>query len=324
MPTSLRAHLHALRSKTLRAHWADLKAQLPSRLNQLHRVVTLPSSIYFLTWHTRVHPAYKVTRWDRAKLAAKFFWNNSKVPSLSFYRGHLVMAMKLLELPPDVPGCVVECGCFKGAMTVNLSIICKIVGRKLVVYDSFEGLPEPTQRDYWPEGVPFIPGVFMGALDEVRENVARYGAPEVCEFRKGWFKDTLPSHADPVALAVVDVDYHSSLYDCVTQLWPHLVDQGLFFIDEYVSIDYCSIFFSEKFWQTHFQCDPPGLFGAGTGVQVGEYYVGPWKEMYPSDNPASLAFARKGLRALWDYYPNEHPTQSKRASDASTADPSHE
>jgi hypothetical protein len=248
-----------------------------------------------------------MTRWKLAKLAYRFFRNNARMTSASSYRAHLVMAMKLLQLPPELSGDVVECGCFKGAMTVNLSLVCKIVGRKLKVYDSFEGLPPPTKRDFWPEGIPFHAGVYKGALDEVKDNVRSMGAIDVCEFHKGWFKDTLPGHQGRIVMAVVDVDYHSSLYDCVMNLWPHLVDGGYFFIDEYVFTDYCALFYSERFWRRHFACDPPGLYGAGSGVQVGEYYFGPWNEAWASHNPASIAYARKGDRAVWDYYPDEQP-----------------
>ena len=38
-------------------------------------------------------------------------------------------------------GVVVECGCFLGGSTANLSLVCEVVGRELIVYDSFEGLP---------------------------------------------------------------------------------------------------------------------------------------------------------------------------------------
>jgi O-methyltransferase len=289
----------------LATQWRKFKLRLPIYINQLHRLLTLPFSIFFLTLSVRVDPAYGLTPWRRVLLALRFFWNNTRVTSASSYRAHLVMAMKLLEVPPTVPGDVVECGCYKGAMTVNLSIICKIVRRRLHVYDSFEGLPPPTARDFWPANVPFSPGVFKGSLEEVRGNVQRFGVLEVCEFHKGWFKDTLPQHEGDIALAVVDVDYYSSLYDCVVNLWPHLVEGGFFFIDEYVFIDYCALFYSERFWSTHFHCVPPGLIGAGAGVQVGEYYLGPWEELSAFHNPASIAYTRKGYKALWDYYPAE-------------------
>ncbi len=53
------------------------------------------------------------------------------------------MALKLLETPPEVGGIVIECGTWKGASTSNLSLVCKIVGRRLKIYDSFQGLSAP-------------------------------------------------------------------------------------------------------------------------------------------------------------------------------------
>ena len=76
--------------------------------------------------------------WIKRMLLGLRFWRNySKLTSGTNWRAHLVMAMKLLEIAPDVKGAVVECGCWKGGATVNLSLICKITGRQLKVYDSF-------------------------------------------------------------------------------------------------------------------------------------------------------------------------------------------
>jgi len=58
------------------------------------------------------------------------------------WRAYLLMAMKLLELPPETKGDIIECGCWQGGSTINLSIISAITGRKLRVCDSFEGLPD--------------------------------------------------------------------------------------------------------------------------------------------------------------------------------------
>lgn len=296
--------------------WHDFKiVSFPSRLNRMHRVVTMPFSVFFLTYSAKIHPAYRMTQRRRISLAVRFFLNNIRMSSLSSYRAHLVMAIKLLELPPDLRGDVVECGCYKGGMTVNLSLVCRITGRRLLVYDSFEGMPPPTKHDFWPPDLPFIPGLYKGTIEEVTRNVTRLGAIEVCEFHKGWFKDTLPRHRTDIVMMVLDVDYHSSLYDCITHLWPHLVDRGYVFVDEYVYPDYCALFYSEKFWRVRFGCDPPGLIGAGSGVQVGEYYIGPWSELRWSHDPASIAYTRKGNRAVWEYYPDEGPQQESGPDD---------
>ena len=47
-------------------------------------------------------------------------------------------------MPPELKGDVVECGCYLGGSSVNISLVCALTGRRLLIYDSFEGLPEPS------------------------------------------------------------------------------------------------------------------------------------------------------------------------------------
>ena len=81
-------------------------------------------------------------------LGFKMFLNSKRIKGATSYRSSLVMALKLLEMPPEVKGCVIECGCWKGRSTTNLSLLCKIVSRRLLIFDTFEGLPETNQKHY--------------------------------------------------------------------------------------------------------------------------------------------------------------------------------
>jgi hypothetical protein len=275
-----------------------------------YNFLSAPLAIFFLTYSRKIHAEYGMNWPRRMWLGVRYWRNFSRVRSGTNWRAHLVMAMKLLEISPKVPGAVVECGCWKGGATVNLSLICKITGRELKVYDSFEGLPPPTPGDPIAERSfrnGFIPGVFGGALEEVRENVRQYGAIDVCSFHKGWFKDTLPHHEGPIAMAFWDVDFYASLHDCLLNLWPSIIDRGFVFLDEYRDVPYCSVFYSEKYWSKYFSCAPPGLVGIGTGVQVGMYYTDPSIGMgVPRlQGGESIGYCRKGDRAIWEYYPDE-------------------
>tara|TARA_R110002049_G_scaffold63757_1_gene169193 strand:- start:3201 stop:4007 length:807 start_codon:yes stop_codon:yes gene_type:complete len=248
--------------------------------------------------------------YKRIGLGFRFCYNFYRLTSGTNWRAHLVMAMKLLEVPPHVKGAVVECGCWKGGATVNLSLIARITGRELIVYDSFEGLPPPTAGDPIAERSfrnGFVPGIYGGALEEVTENVRRYGAVEVTRFEKGWFKDTLQHHKGPIALLFMDVDYYASLHDCLLNLWPSIVNRGFVFLDEYRNMAYCSVFFSEKYWSKYFSTPPPGLVGIGTGVQVGMFYTDLSFGMgRPGIQGAeSTAYCQKGDRSIWEYYPDE-------------------
>jgi hypothetical protein len=102
-------------------------------------------------------------------------------------------------------------------------------------------------------------------------------------------------------LAFVDVDYQASLDECVRNLWPHLTECGYMFIDEYELTDYCALFWSERYWRENFDRTPPGLLGTGTGIGVGQYYLGPLSEWHAPQDPTSVAYTRKDFSGHWSY-----------------------
>lgn len=301
------------------------KARLIPFMRRSYSKLTAPLAMIFLTYSTKVQPEYGMTWFKRMKLGFRFWRNHGKVRSGTSWRAHLVMAMRLLETPRSVQGVIVECGCFKGGATVNLSLIAAITGRKLKVYDSFEGLPPPSEGDPHAERAfknGYIPGILRGTMDEVTGAVRTYGAIDACEFYKGWFKDTLPHHQGEIVLAFWDVDFYASLHDCLQNLWPSVVDGGYVFTDEFRNVPYCSVFYSEKYWEKYFSSVPPGLMGVGTGVQVGMFYTdNALGGMGPAgktriQGPESVAYCVKGTRAIWEYYPDEIE-QSRNARSAS-------
>ncbi|MEW5924323.1 MAG: hypothetical protein AB1746_10080, partial [Candidatus Zixiibacteriota bacterium] len=82
---------------------------------------------------------------SRSGIVGRFETIDSMVPSQTTPADGLMLAEALLSI--DASGAVVECGCFSGASTAKLSILCHMTGRKLHVFDSFEGLPESASGD---------------------------------------------------------------------------------------------------------------------------------------------------------------------------------
>jgi O-methyltransferase len=99
------------------------------------------------------------------------------------------LAAAVLRVPRSTPGSVVEWGCYVGGSTANLSLVCAVTGRKLIIFDSFHGLPEPKAYDRWHHAVHakltdvYYKGRFAASQDTVKRNVARLGDLSVCEFR---------------------------------------------------------------------------------------------------------------------------------------------
>jgi O-methyltransferase len=133
-------------------------------------------------------------------------------------------------LADPVDGVLVECGAYEGVSAAKWSHLAAMLDRELVVFDSFAGLPpndEPHGLTIHGHNVAgtFRGGAYAGSLDKVRATVARHGVPEVVRYVEGWFDDTLPGFAEPVAAVYLDVDLAASTTTCLTHLWP-LVSPG--------------------------------------------------------------------------------------------------
>jgi O-methyltransferase len=272
-------------------------------LLKVHYVLSVPFAILAITSSPKIHPSYRMGLRRRLGLGLRMFYNSLRIPTATSYKVHLAMALKLLETPPEVQGHVVECGTWKGGSAVNLSLVCRIVGRKLRIYDSFEGLPEGQPGDR--EAPNYKKGDYRGPLEEVQGNLRSYGAIEVCEFVKGWFEDVLPGLDVPVVLAFVDVDLEASLHVCVLNLWPRLTEHGYLFTDEAIGTNYSALFYSESWWRRHFDRTPPGLIGAGCGLPLGDYYVGPLAELaaHPMWHLNMVGYTQKSSSGVWTYEP---------------------
>lgn len=279
-----------------------------SWFGKLYERLSFPVAVAILFTNNRFDKSYGLTRRKRLAFSWRVYRNTSKIPTGVSYKAHLAMAVKIFEIPRRVPGVIVECGCWKGGTTANLSIICDIVGRDLIAYDSFEGLPEPEEADKVNVGQK---GAFRGDLEVVQDHVRAYGVIDRVQFRKGWFRDTLPHHTEPIAAAFVDVDLRSSIHDCLVNLWPHLNSDAYLFFDEYCQVPLCSVFFSERFWRDYLDTTPPGLLGTGTGIGVGQYFLGPRfgpMNSPPIQRPSSIAYTRKDFSGYWDYVPLPEPS----------------
>jgi len=203
-------------------------------------------------------------------------WRASRrVTGLTSLAEVLLMASKIFEFPSALPGVVVECGSFKGRSTAILSLACRHARRKLHVFDSFQGLPEPSGEDANHKVLSsnevhrYKKGGLCGPLDDVKRNITEYGDIDSCVFWPGFFNETMPKFHEPVALAFCDVDLVDSLKTCIEHIWPLLQDGGYFFTHEAHHLEIGRLFFDDAWWNQGLACSAPGLIGAGSGLGIG-------------------------------------------------------
>ena len=138
----------------------------------------------------------------------------------------------ILAAPEAVQGCVVEAGTYKGGSAAKFSLAARRAHRRLVVFDSFEGIPQHNEshtKNILGWDVDFPPGSYAGSLEEVKRNIGLYGCLQVCDFVKGWFEETMTGFNEPIIAAYLDVDLASSTRTCLKYLYPLVAPGGVLY-----------------------------------------------------------------------------------------------
>ena len=177
------------------------------------------------------------------------------------------VATAILKVPRSVQGIIAEAGCYKGGSTAKLSLLARLTGRRLVAYDSFEGLPdndESGQTSILGETATFARGAYKGTYDEVVGNVGRCGDASVCRFAKGWFEDTMPHDSEPVVVAFVDVDLTTSTRTCLKYLFPRLARGGVLFSQDGHLPMVIDVLDDDAFWEREMGRAKPPMVGLRT------------------------------------------------------------
>jgi hypothetical protein len=171
--------------------------------------------------------------------------------------GGLEATYKLSErvIDQSLPGSFVELGVARGgcaAMMAGVAFREQGSNRVVWLFDSFEGLPDPTEADFVPgkgdltgEHVrPLTKGACLGTEEEVQHLFfEEFGfSKERVRFVKGWFLETLPSHRKEIgeiAVLRIDGDWYESTKCCLDYLYDQVITGGSVIIDDYESCHGC-------------------------------------------------------------------------------------
>lgn len=160
----------------------------------------------------------------------------------------------------DCEGAIVECGVWRGGCVGLMGLAQRRFGkypRELHLFDSFQGLPQPSERDddvfeAFARGNPTMStrrsddvedlaatGACVGDSCEGVEEflVQRLGlAREDLVFHVGWFEQTVPKATDqigPIAILRLDGDWYSSTKICIEHLYDLVTPGGYVIIDDF-------------------------------------------------------------------------------------------
>ncbi len=149
-----------------------------------------------------------------------------------------------------VEGDFVECGVWRGGSAMAMALTLnrkKDESRQLYLYDTYEGMSEPTIEDESFDGQAAenllnssakedSRGVWCYSnLNEVKKNLGTTKYPEhMIHYVKGKVEDTIPGQVpDKIALLRLDTDWYESTKHEMEHLFPRLQPGGILIIDDY-------------------------------------------------------------------------------------------
>jgi hypothetical protein len=150
----------------------------------------------------------------------------------------------------NIEGDIVECGVWKGGSMMAVAETLLRAGdtsRDLYLFDTFEGMPPPTENDVdiaggSAEGLlarsdkETAESVWCRAtLDVVKQALGNTGYPsEKIHYIKGMVEQTIPDFVpDKIALLRLDTDWYESTRHEMEHLFPRLSKGGVLIIDDY-------------------------------------------------------------------------------------------
>jgi O-methyltransferase len=208
----------------------------------------------------------KVSLIDKMRIVKKLYVISSSIHSPHTQAEMLSFIRTILSLPPEIDGVIVEAGCFKGGSTAKFSLAADIAQRTLVVFDSFEGIPdndEPHDKTIFGGQTGFKKGDYCGSLEEVKRNVVLFGKVSCCRFIKGWFDETMPGFKESIAAVYLDVDLALSTRTCLKYLYPLLREGGVLYSQDGHLPLVLDVFKNDEFWLKDVGFRKPTIHGFG-------------------------------------------------------------
>jgi hypothetical protein len=159
----------------------------------------------------------------------------------------LVVATRYL-VDHEIPGAMVECGVWRGGsmQAVALALLDRgVTDRDLHLYDTFEGMTEPTEADKALDGTPAAELLArqsrdariwaVASLEDVQEGMAETGYPaERIHYHVGKVEDTIPAQApERIALLRLDTDWYESTRHELEHLYARVPPGGVVIFDDY-------------------------------------------------------------------------------------------
>ena len=157
--------------------------------------------------------------------------------------GEALFIINSLRRCLDLDGDICEFGVAQGATSTLMAYEIINTDKKIWLYDSFEGLPAPTEKDILKDDIFGLGSIeaYKGTISYkealVKSRLAEINFPsERIRIIKGFIKVTISdrrNYSENICFAYVDFDFYEPIRDALIFLDKHLSVGGIVIVDDY-------------------------------------------------------------------------------------------
>ncbi|MBI2024345.1 class I SAM-dependent methyltransferase [Candidatus Giovannonibacteria bacterium] len=155
----------------------------------------------------------------------------------------------ILEANSSLEGDIVECGTWKGGSAAVMAYVLSKsrVKRNVWLFDSFEGLPAPSEIDGQKARKKYYPGLLKTPSTNIQDIFKKLKiSSDNVKIIEGWFSETFPKvKIEKIAILHIDADFYEPVKMSLEKFYPSVVPGGIVVLDDFGTWEGCRAAFEE-------------------------------------------------------------------------------
>ena len=155
--------------------------------------------------------------------------------------GKMIAHYELFKMSSKIPGCIIECGVFKGASLIRFATFLKLLksNKKIIAFDTFgKHTTTKISSDHKRRKILLSHGKEAISEKQLMNILKRKGLEKNIQLIKGDITETVPNYLKlnpklKISLLNLDVDFYEPSMSILKNFYPKLSKDGILMLDDY-------------------------------------------------------------------------------------------
>ena len=155
--------------------------------------------------------------------------------------GKMIAHYELFKMSSKIPGCIIECGVFKGASLIRFATFLKLLksNKKIIAFDTFgKHTTTKISSDHKRRKILLSHGKEAISEKQLMNILKRKGLEKNIQLIKGDITETVPNYLKlnpklKISLLNLDVDFYEPSMSILKNFYPKFSKGGILMLDDY-------------------------------------------------------------------------------------------